>query len=238
MPTTRSATSSLSWKCQRCNHANNSTKNKKRCSSCRGWRDKITPLSACARCNVLNKAGVDVSGNAPGSVDIFEGFRENDSPNTNNASCCKAGMTSSQERSGEKRKSHSQGNNGVARRPPLSPILPPALQPTHQTITPNLPSLQCSGVYGGYFGPAFTIAAKSLKYTADQLKQWAREPDLGVKSFAGSILSMSRSICLPYQGVILDRAHNPCNGFVFRAISCTRNCREKKESIAPIVLRR
>ncbi len=88
--------------------------------------------------------------------------------------------------------------------------------------------MQCSGVYGGYFGPAFTFAAKLLQYTADQLKQWAREPDFGVKSFAGSTLSMSRSICLPYQGVILDRAHNPCDGFVFHAVSCTGYCSNEK----------
>ncbi len=105
--------------------------------------------------------------------------------------------------------------------------MPPALWPTHQTITPKLPPLQCSGVYGGYFGPAFTFAAKLLQYTADQLKQWAREPDLGVKSFDGSI-SMSRSICLPYQGVIIDRAHNPCNRFFFYAVSCTGNCSNEK----------
>jgi hypothetical protein len=189
---------------------------------------RIAPLSACARSNVLNKTGVDVSGDAPGGIDSFEGFGENDSPNTNNVSCCKVGTKSSQERSGEKRKSPSQDNDGIARQPPLSPILPLALRPTHQAITPNLMLLQCSGVYGGYFGPAFTFAAKSLHYTADQLKQWAREPDLGVKSFAGSILSMSQSICLPYQGVILNRAHNPCNGFVFHAISCTGNCSNKK----------
>jgi hypothetical protein len=63
-----------------------------------------------------------------------------------------------------------------------------------------------------------------MEYTANQLRQWAREPDLGVKSFAKSILSTSRSICVSYQGVLLDRTSNPREGFVFRAESCSGNC--------------
>ena len=93
-------------------------------------------------------------------------------------------------------------------------------------------TLQCSGVYESSFGPAFTFAAKSLQYTADQLRRWAREPDFGLKSFAGSILSTSRSPCLPYQGVILDRAHNSCDGFVFRAVSNTTEKRKHCEHCA------
>ena len=54
-------------------------------------------------------------------------------------------------------------------------------------------------------------------------QQWAREPDLRVKSFTNSILSTSRSICLPFQGVLLDRTSNPHEGFVFRAEFCSRN---------------
>jgi hypothetical protein len=50
------------------------------------------------------------------------------------------------------------------------------------------------------------------------------EPNLGVKSFADFILLTSQSIYLPYYGVLLDRAHNSCKGFVFRAISRTGNC--------------
>jgi hypothetical protein len=62
---------------------------------------------------------------------------------------------------------------------------PPALQPMC-SITPP-PPLQCRGIYGGYFGLALTFAAKSMEHTANQLQQWAREPNLGVKSFANSI---------------------------------------------------
>jgi hypothetical protein len=67
-----------------------------------------------------------------------------------------------------------------------------------------------------------------MEHTANQLRQWAKEPDLGVKSFANSILSTSRSICIPYQGVLLDRTSNPWEGFVFRAKSCSRNCSNRK----------
>jgi hypothetical protein len=63
--------------------------------------------------------------------------------------------------------------------------LPPALQ-LMRSITPPLP-LQCRGIYGGFFGLMLTFAAKSLEHTANQLWQWAREPNLGVKSFANSI---------------------------------------------------
>jgi hypothetical protein len=73
-----------------------------------------------------------------------------------------------------------------------------------------------------------TFAAKSMEHTANQLQQWAKEPDLGVKSFANSILLTSRSICIPYQGVLLDRMSNPREGFVFRAKSCSGNFSNRK----------
>ena len=42
-----------------------------------------------------------------------------------------------------------------------------------------------------------------MQHTVNQLlQQWAKEPDLGVKSFASSILLTSQSICLPYQGMV------------------------------------
>jgi hypothetical protein len=36
----------LSWLCLQCSHSNDSTKNKKCCSSCQAWRDGLAPLSA------------------------------------------------------------------------------------------------------------------------------------------------------------------------------------------------
>ncbi len=115
MPRTQSATIlALSWQCQQWCHTNDFVKNKKRCRSCRAWRDGdgIAPLSMRAHGNMCNKAGgVDnVGSDAAGSVSLSFCSCENDSPNK--ASPCKVGT--SQEKSGEERKSPSQGNNDVA----------------------------------------------------------------------------------------------------------------------------
>ena len=83
------------------------------------------------------------------------------------------------------------------------------------------PPSKCKGNSNGFFGQALTFAARSMQHTVNQLQQWAKEPDLGVKSFASSILSTLRSICLPYQGMVLDRTSNSREGFVFRAESCS-----------------
>jgi hypothetical protein len=63
-----------------------------------------------------------------------------------------------------------------------------------------------------------------MQHTANQLQQWAKEPNFGVNSFAHSLLSMSQSICPLYQGVVLDRMCNPSEGFIFHAKSCSGNC--------------
>ena len=39
---------------------------------------------------------------------------------------------------------------------------------------------------------------------------------------------MSWSICIPYQGVLLDRTSDPREGFVFRAKSCSGKCSNGK----------
>ena len=67
-----------------------------------------------------------------------------------------------------------------------------------------------------------------MQHTANQLQQWVREPNLGVKSFAKSLLSLSRSICLPYQGVLLGSSSNPQEGLVLCAESCSRYCSNRK----------
>ena len=48
MPSTLRLVSALAvlWQCQRCDRTNDSAKNKRRCSSCRAWRDGIAPSSA------------------------------------------------------------------------------------------------------------------------------------------------------------------------------------------------
>jgi hypothetical protein len=178
----------------------------KRCCSCQAWRDGIAPLSARAHGDVCNKAGGvgNVGGNNAGSIGLSFCSSNNNSPNK--ASPRKVGT--SQEKSGEKRKSPSRGNGDVAIGPTLSARLPPALRRIHSAIMPTLPLL-CRGVHDGFFRKALTFAAKTMHHTANKLQQWAMESDLGVKSFADSILSTSRSICLPYHGALLNRAHNP-----------------------------
>jgi hypothetical protein len=46
MPMLRSAAlPAAMWQCQRCGHTQNAYNNKRRCFSCRAWRDRIAPLT-------------------------------------------------------------------------------------------------------------------------------------------------------------------------------------------------
>ena len=154
-----------SWQCQRCDRTNNYAKNKRRCFSCRAWRDGIAPLSA---------VGITIANARGGGVASFCSSKNNV---PNNASPRKV---RSPKKRGGKRKSPSRGLGRMA----LHPLPPSSPQPLRSTrsITPPPPS-QCRGVYGGFFRPALTFDAKSMEHTANQLWQWASEPDLGVKSF-------------------------------------------------------
>ena len=80
---------------------------------------------------------------------------------------------------GIKRKSPSQGLGGVLC-PSTPPSSPPALRPMRQITASPLP--ECRGISNGFFGQALTFAARSMQHTVNQLQQWAKEPDLGVKS--------------------------------------------------------
>jgi hypothetical protein len=138
---------------------------------------------------------------------------ENDAPNIESPR-----KVGSPKKRGVKRKSPSRGLGGVALHPLPPPSPPPLLM---RSITPPPPS-QCRGVSEGFFGPALIFAAKSMEHTANQLRQWAMEPDIRVKSFAKSMLSTSRSIFMPYHGLLLDRVRNLREGFVFCAESLMR----------------
>ena len=142
---------------------------------------------------------------------------ENDPPN-NTPPCSNGSPTKS--RGGTKRKSPSRGVGRVLCS--STPPSPPALRPM-RWITASPPS-ECRGISNGLFGLALTFAARSMQNTVNQLQQWTKEPDLGVKSFTSSILSTSWSICLPYQGMVLDRTSNSHEGFVFRAEYCSGIC--------------
>jgi hypothetical protein len=219
MPLLRSATLlALSWPCHRCSHWNDSSRNKKRCSSCRAWRDGLAPLSA--KGGGTSTSGAAASLSDAGLVgDDATCHDENGPPNNTSP---RRDRNRSLTKRGEKRKSPSRGLGGVLC--PSTPQSPLAIRPMRQ-ITACPPS-ECSGISNGFFGQAltFAFAARSMQHTVNQLQQWAKEPDLGVKSFACSILSTSRSICLPYQGMVLDRTSNSREGFIFRAESCSGIC--------------
>jgi hypothetical protein len=209
MPLLQSATLlASSWLCHQCSHSNDSTKNKKRCFSCQAWRDGLAPLS--------EKGDTSTSGAAASDVGLVEDDASCHDKNgvPNNASPCRGGSPTKSR--GTKRKSPSQGLGRVLC--PSAPPSPPALCPMHR-ITAS-PLSEYRGISNGFFGQALTFAARLMQHTVNQLQQWVKEPNLGVKSFASSILSTSRSICLPYQGMVLDRMSNPREGFVFHAKSC------------------
>jgi hypothetical protein len=214
MPLLRSATLlASSWLCHQRSHSNDSTKNKKRCFSCQAWTDGLAPLSA--------KGGTSTSGAAASNVGLVDDdascHDKNGAPN--NASPCRGGSPTKSSK-GTKSKSPSQGLGRILC--PSAPPLPPALRPMRR-ITASPPS-GCRGISNGFFGHSLTFAARSMQHIVNQLQQWVKEPNLGVKSFASSILSTSRSIYLPYQGMVLDRMSNSSEGFVFRAESCGGIC--------------
>jgi hypothetical protein len=202
----------LSWLCHQCSHLNDSTKNKKCCFLCWAWRDRLAPLSA--------KGGTSTPGAAASVVGLVDddASRHDKNGAPNNASPCRGGSPTKSR--GTKRKSPSQELGRVLC--PSALPLPPALRPMRQ-ITASLP-LECRGISNGFFGQALTFAARLMQHTVNQLQQWVKEPDLEVKSFASSILSTSQSICLPYQGMVLDRMSNFCERFIFRVESCGGIC--------------
>ena len=160
MPLLRSATLlASSWPCQRCSHSNDSSRNKKRCSLCRAWRDGLAPLSA--KGGGTSTSGAAASLSDAGLVgDDATSHDENGPPN--NAS---PRRDRSPTKRGEKRKSPSRGLGGVLC--PSTPQSPPALRPMRQ-ITACPPS-ECSGISNGFFGQALTFAARSMQYTVNQL---------------------------------------------------------------------
>ena len=52
----------------------------------------------------------------------------------------------------------------------------------------------------------------------------ARDPDAGLKRFVESARARSQDMCLPFYGMLVSRADNPSNGFVFRSINCRGDC--------------
>jgi hypothetical protein len=83
---------------------------------------------------------------------------------------------------------------------------------------------RCRGVYNCSFGSALTFAAKAYQHTVQQLGEMARDPNTGLKRFAHLALAKARDLCLPYCGMLVERADDPRHGFVFRSQPCSRVC--------------
>ena len=82
----------------------------------------------------------------------------------------------------------------------------------------------CKGVYDGSFGAALSAAGRALVKTGQYLIEMASMPGAGVSAFANSVLATSRQMCLPYRGMIVERAADPEVGFVFRKEGCRGQC--------------
>ena len=52
----------------------------------------------------------------------------------------------------------------------------------------------------------------------------ARDPNAGLRKFAESTIAQSWDMCLPFYGVLVSRADDPSNGFVFRSVNCSKDC--------------
>ncbi len=107
----------------------------------------------------------------------------------------------------------------------LSPSLssPPSVPPPLLACS-TAPPKRCKGGYDGNFGTAIEFAARAYRHTAQKLSEMARDPDASIKRFTESALLPSRDICLPIYGVLMSRADNPSDGFVFRSVSCSGDC--------------
>jgi hypothetical protein len=96
--------------------------------------------------------------------------------------------------------------------------------------------LECPGVYVGNFGKTLIFAAETLQNTARKFTDWARKLDFGLADFMKSILSTTRDICLPFNGMIMGRASNPQDGFTFRERVVTAIAKDLPTNDAVFVL--
>ena len=107
-----------------------------------------------------------------------------------------------------------------------------AVTPSASLLLPSLPLLalstaplkKCKGGYAGNFGSALAFAAKAYQNSAQKLGEMVRDPGAGLRKFSESTLTQSWDRCLPFYGVLVSRADNPSNGFVFRSVNCSGDC--------------
>jgi hypothetical protein len=98
------------------------------------------------------------------------------------------------------------------------------LHPSPELAHALTPMKRCRGVYDGSLGSALAFAAKAYQHTARQLGEMARDPDTGLKRFIHSALAKAQDLCLPYRGMLVERADDPRHGFVFHSQPCSRVC--------------
>jgi hypothetical protein len=147
MPSLQSTTLLASlWPCHRCNHSNDSSRNKKRCFSCQAWRAGLAPLSA-------KGGGTSTPGAAVSNVGLADDdatYCDKNGP-PNNASPCRDGSLT------KSRISLSRIRQKVWCT--STPPSPPALRPMRR-ITASPPS-ECRGISNCFFGQSLTFAARS-----------------------------------------------------------------------------
>jgi len=88
----------------------------------------------------------------------------------------------------------------------------------------------CHGDSVGNLGSGLTAAAAVYKHTARCLRDFASDPDFGMKRFAASVLAKSRTFFVQLHGMHLERPDDPGQGFRLRAVSCGGNCRSLRSS--------
>jgi hypothetical protein len=88
----------------------------------------------------------------------------------------------------------------------------------------------CQGGSVGNMGSSLTAAAAVYDYTARCLRDFASDPDFGMKRFAASVLAKSRMFFVQLHGMHLERPVNPGQGFCLRAVSCSGNCHSLRSS--------
>ena len=230
-----SQSTGTSWECHKCHHTNH---DRKRCGQCMAWKGGITPLTASrAKKNETNSAAAIVVCN---ESSLSLPTDENANPNIASSSSSSYHVPTKRDINARRRPEDSNTNNALQPTPTWSSSLPSTqsssalpLPPPSQSLLPNQPTVLplpfiaqevCRGVYNGFFGQALIFAAKTLQYTAKQLMEWASEPDFGMSSFRASGLAQSSTFCLPHFGMIMDRAPDPMDGYVFRAETCSGIC--------------
>ena len=98
------------------------------------------------------------------------------------------------------------------------------LHPLPELARELTPMKRCRGVYDGSFGSALALAAKAYQHTARQLGEMARDPDTGLKRSIHLALAKAQDLCLPYRGMLVERADDPRHGFVFQSQPCSGVC--------------